>query len=324
MLAYPSFALLKMYLPDAQLYALVPSYTKDMAELCPEIDRVLIDPLARGKWHSAFTLAKVLRQEKFDAIITLFSTGRVGLAAALAGIPYRLAPASKFAQFFYNHRLVQRRSRSEKPEFQYNQDLIRYFLQSQGVTTIEDPVPPFFHFDERQTEQLKETFCRSREISPDQGLIFIHPGSGGSANNLSIEQFAKLAINLRSTRQQTIVVTAGPNELDQAEALCKQLVDIPHLLYHSTSGLGLFAQHIQFADLFISGSTGPLHIAGALDVPTAAFYTRRRSATALRWRTLNSDARRLSFSPSEGAHTEDMQSIDVEGAARAISERLLV
>ncbi len=324
MLAMPGFVLLKMALPNIHLSALVPSYTADMAELCPAIDRVLIDPAPRGLWPSAFTLARMIRKENFDAMLTLFSTSRVGLGGLLAGIPYRLAPASKFAQIFYNHRLVQRRSRSEKSEFQYNLDLIRYFLKSQNIQMTADPAPPFLRFDERGTAQLKESFCLLHAIPPNQGLIFIHPGSGGSATNLSIEQFAKLVINLRSTRQQTIVVTAGPNELEQAEALCKQLVDIPHLLYHSTSGLRLFAEHIQFADLFISGSTGPLHIAGALDVPTVAFYTRRRSATAIRWQTLNSPARRLSFSPPEEVHTEDMQSIDVKEAARVISTKYLL
>jgi len=84
-----------------------------------------------------------------------------------------------------------------------------------------------------------------------------------------------------------------------------------------------FAQHIQFADLFISGSTGPLHIAGALDRPTAAFYTRRRSATSLRWQTLNRPERRLAFSPPDTAAEEDMSAVDVTAAAAAISERFL-
>ena len=39
-----------------------------------------------------------------------------------AHIPHRLAPATKLAQVLYNHRLVQRRSRSQKPEYEYNLD----------------------------------------------------------------------------------------------------------------------------------------------------------------------------------------------------------
>ncbi len=42
-----------------------------------------------------------------------------------------------------------------------------------------------------------------------------------------------------------------------------------------------------------------LHIAGALDIPTVAFYSSRQSATSLRWQTLNSNEKRLSFTSKD-------------------------
>ncbi len=76
-----------------------------------------------------------------------------------------------------------------------------------------------------------------------------------------------------------MVVTAGPGEVERAQRLSSMLDGTPHAVYVSDQGLLRFAQHIQFADLFISGSTGTLRVAGALDRPTAAFYSGRRSAT---------------------------------------------
>jgi ADP-heptose:LPS heptosyltransferase len=84
-----------------------------------------------------------------------------------------------------------------------------------------------------------------------------------------------------------------------------------------------FARCLQYADVFISGSTGPLHIAGALDCRTAAFYPRRRSASALRWQTTNSPDRRLAFSPPDSAEEGDMGAIDVDTAADEIATRFL-
>jgi ADP-heptose:LPS heptosyltransferase len=98
---------------------------------------------------------------------------------------------------------------------------------------------------------------------------------------------------------------------------------MPVSIYHSTAGLEQFARHIAIGSLFISGSTGPLHIAGALDRPTAAFYPRRRSATALRWQTTNSESRRLAFSPPELTPEEDMSNIDIRAAAAEISDKFL-
>ncbi len=260
-----------------------------------------------------------MREHDFDIAITLFSTSRVGLALWLAHVPYRLAPATKIAQIFYNHRLRQRRSRSEKPEWQYNCDLVQYCLAHFGREAIPLPEPPFLRFPEDDIRALRQAFCTEHTIHADIRLIFIHAGSGGSANTLSLEQYAALTAAI-FTRVPAVhfVLTAGPGEEEVVHALANLLTGIPHTVYHSTRGLVNFARHLAMADLFIAGSTGPLHIAGALDVPTVAFYTRRRSATALRWQTLNSEGRRLAFSPSDEGDETDMSTIDIETAALAI------
>ena len=323
MLAYPTFLLLKQALPRTEVHALVPAYTKEMADCCPGIDATVIDPGPKAGAAEQRALLGRLRQERYDAILALYSTTRVGVLAFLAGIPYRLAPATKLAQVFYNRRLVQRRSRSEKPEYQYNLDLAFKLLADFGVLAGPVPLRPYLRFPDNDISSLRSAFCRSRNIPETDMLVFIHPGSGGSAGNLSVEQFAALARRLRSPKPFTVVITAGPGEEGKAARLQKLLGGVPNTIYHSKDGLRRFAQHIQFADVFVSGSTGPLHIAGALDRPTAAFYTRRRSATSLRWQTLNSEGRRLAFSPPETAAPEDMSAVDIEAAADEISRSYL-
>lgn len=323
MLSFPAFGLLKNSMPAARIYALVPEYTRDMAEACSWIDEVLIDKWQnKGAWTN-LELLNLLRQHRFDAVITLFSTTRVGFCAFVARIPYRLAPATKLAQLFYNQRLVQRRSRSEKPEHAYNSDLVRRFCADHNTTPAQPPQPPLLQFNPDTVNKLRNKFCLQHDLSADQQLIFIHPGSGGSARNLSTSQYADLARRLRSTRGHTIIISAGPGEYENAHRLSKLLPGTDHVVYESRQGLRRFAEHIQFADLFIGGSTGPIHVAGALDRPTAAFYPRRRSATSLRWQTLNSPERRLSFSPPEEAEQEDMSQIDIDLVAKIISEYYL-
>lgn len=320
MLSFPAFALLKKNLPGTEIHALVPEYTRPMAEACDFIDHIILD---QGKNHNLWQLIHELRLQNYDAIITLFSTSRIGLAAFLAGIPVRIAPATKVAQVFYNNRLRQRRSRSEKAEYIYNRDLASYYLHLIGLKPVFNQQPPFLHFDEPHIQKLRESFCQHHQITATHKLIFIHPGSGGSAGNLSLSQFAILAQNLQSSLPFTIVISCGPEEHNAAKAVAKLLPNTAHVVYLSDEGLRLFAEHIQFADLFISGSTGTLHIAGALDVPTVGFYTRRLSAISHRWQTLNSENRKLAFSPAENAEEEDMSSIDICGAARQISKKFL-
>jgi ADP-heptose:LPS heptosyltransferase len=87
--------------------------------------------------------------------------------------------------------------------------------------------------------------------------------------------------------------------------------------------LASFAESLVAADLFIAGSTGPLHIAGLHNVPTAGFYAGRRSRPDIRWQTLSGADRRLAFTPPiDGRKGRDMSRVDVPAAADEIAKFL--
>lgn len=323
MLAWPAFSLLKSQYPDATITALVPSYTQPMAELCPWIDSIIIDDQRVSAISDARHLAAIIKNKKFDAAITLFSELRVGLALWLAGVPIRTSPATKIYQLFYNRKLVQRRSRSEKPEHAYNVDLVRHFIKKNGDTPKDLQNPPFLKFEPADTNKLKSAFIAENDITPLSRLILVHPGSGGSAANLSIPQYAELIKNLADDKSLHFVITAGPGEEQIISQLSEQIAECNHTLYISTQGLNKHALFLSIADMLISGSTGVLHIAGALNIPTVAFYTNRRSATSLRWQTLNTENRRLAFSPDQHHDAEDMSNMDIVGICETIKDKYL-
>ena len=322
MLAWPALSLLKAQYPDSIITALVPDYTRPVAEMCPWIDELLIDPSRASPIKYVFLLSKLITQQKFDCSISLFSQTTSSLALWLARVPKRYGPASKLAQIFLNRRLVQRRSKSLKPEFEYNLDLARYVIADNGDTHVKLPEPPFLTVDRTKTDKRKQAFRADNKISNTTRLVAIHPGSGGSASNLTLEQYSTIAHMLHNCEEVFFIITAGPEEYELASSLSALMTDIEHIIYHSTKGLGEFSDFLSICDMFISGSTGVLHIAGAMDIPTAAFYTNRKSATSVRWQTLNREKNRLSFSPPDSAAAEDMSSIDVESAADIICKRL--
>jgi len=322
-LSFPVFSLIKHYLPDSELHAFVPKYTSELALNCKSIDQVIIDPSASAKFSEQLKTLKVIKTEKYDVIITLYSTTRVGLFSFLSRTKYRLAPATKIAQIFYNHKLTQRRSKSLKPEYEYNLDLAIKYLSDIGISAKNIPKAPFLQFQNEEMSKVRADFYEKNSLDINSKLIFIHPGTGGSATNLNLEQYANLAKNLNIGNRYVFVITAGPDEIEYANKLSTLLENIPHIVYPSSKGLLNFAKIIRLCELFISGSTGPLHIAGALDRPTVAFYQRRRSATPLRWQTLNSENRRLAFTPPEKADESDMKKIDVVAAAKIINTTYL-
>lgn len=319
MLTWPALADVRAALPAARIEVLVSPAVKEIARACPYVDEVMVDTGGAPQ-----QLGRDLRAGNYDAAVALFSTACVARALWGARIPYRLAPATKLHQLFFNHRLRQRRSQSLKPEYEYNRDLIRQLLVDHGVAMPEPaPQPPFWTLASDDLSQSASELRETYAIPDAARLVIIHPGSGGSAKNLTLTQYAELANQLKSDRTIFVLVTAGPGEADQANALAAMITAHKTMAYTSTHGLVAFAKVLAQAALFISGSTGPLHIAGALDLPTLAFYPRRRSSTALRWQTTNRVEHRLALSPPTDMDEQDMQAIDVVHAAQVASQQFL-
>lgn len=315
MLAWPALALLKRSLPHSHISVLVPAYTQPLAEVCPWVDHVLSDPQDLDQ----------VRRQNFDAVLTLFSTGRIGWQVFKGQIPVRFAPATKWFQIFYNHAVVQRRSLSQKPEFIYNLELASALIEHFGHQPVHSS-PPYWPMCSQETTALRDQLAKMLELDTGRPWFFLHSGSGGSANNLSIDQYAQLLISTHQQLQQQKrhlpqwILTCGPGEEARVESLDHRIPDeVERVIYRSNHGLAAFAKSIATAQLMVAGSTGPLHVAGALDVPTVGFFPAKRSATALRWRPCNSESRTIRFSPElHGSAPTDMAAIDMHLCAQRI------
>nr|WP_284676493.1 glycosyltransferase family 9 protein [Vibrio sinus] len=322
MLAWPSFAMLKQSLPDWQVTALVPNYTADLAKLCPWIDEVIVDCGKESEKKAQKALVEQLKSKQFDASINLFSTTYNAKLVWKANIPYRLAPATKIAQIFYNKRVKQKRSQSAKPEFEYNLDLVRSFLTDIGQVTIE-PHAPYLSFSSQQLQAQRSKLAANLGLNELKPWCFVHAGSGGSANNLSLHQYCQLISGLEGEHE--VVLTAGPGEEEKAVELRALLAESGKKakVYSKNDGLVDFATSIACANLFIAGSTGPLHIAAAADVPTVGFFPSKRSATPLRWKPINSEGRHIAFCPPKAEDKqsqEDMSRVDLSLAIKTIND----
>ncbi|WP_027965690.1 glycosyltransferase family 9 protein [Halomonas halocynthiae] len=333
MLAWPALATLKAASPKPHITALVPNYTAALARACPWIDDIILDPGDQADAQAQRKLRQDVTERGFDALLTLFSTPRIGWLGWRTGIKLRLAPATKWAQIFYNRRVTQRRSRSQKPEYIYNIELAEALLNELGITLPERPVPPYWPIANDQRSRQRHAITQAlgirAENDADTPWIYLHPGSGGSAVNLTPRAYALLAQDVDSRCRSAgltphWIITSGPGEEAIADSLCNTMQNC-HLKASRLppgSGIVAFAHQLSAADMFIAGSTGPLHIAACLDRPTAGFYPSRRSATPLRWQTCNQPARRLAFCPPSDADEADMQSIDLPAAAAQIAQQL--
>jgi ADP-heptose:LPS heptosyltransferase len=176
MLAWSALALLKA--AGCHVTVLVPAYTAPLARLCPSVDEVFVDPGPDGDTAAQQQLQREVTEAGFEASLTLFSTWRVGQLLRRAGITYRLAPGTKLAQFLYSERLVQRRSHSIKPEWEYNLDLAAKLLRDHDLP-IGYVGPPYLQVDSSARQSRRAALGERLALPANHAWLMVHVGSGG-------------------------------------------------------------------------------------------------------------------------------------------------
>ena len=158
---------------------------------------------------------------------------------------------------------------------------------------------------------VREIFIRSNNINTNKKTIFIHPGSGGSSKNLTINMYAKICKGLRRFDDYNFLIHCSNDELNLARTFKTLLLpEVNIKIITPTTKPVEMLYNINNCDIFIAGSTGPLHIAGALDKKTIAFYPNKKSSTKLRWQTINSFNNRLEFTDTDTNNEKPSLSIN--------------
>ncbi|BDQ26603.1 glycosyltransferase family 9 protein [Helicobacter heilmannii] len=305
-LAWPAFAMLKASMPQTKLIVLVPSYTAELAHHCPYLDGVVVDAGRHASRKAKKQTLEDIKAHHFPAVISFFSTSHNAFLLFRAGIPFRLATATKLIQYLYTHRLRQRRSLSTKPEFVYNLDLARHFLELQNIRIVEPNGPPYWSFPDTKIKAQRGKLVQQFKLDPNKPWIFVHTGTGGSSPNLSKDQWIELILGLLKGLDAQMILSAGPTESQNTKELAQQINHPNIIVYDKNEGMLDFARSLACAQFFISAATGPLHLASALDIPTCAFYPARASAAPLRWQPINTPAKHLAFAPTITDPARDM------------------
>ena len=116
-------------------------------------------------------------------------------------------------------------------------------------------------------------------------VVGINPGASyGSSKRWYPKKFAEVVLELSS--QFDILIFGGPDELDIALDIEKYLIEKSVLNYKNLSGkttISELIEHISKLDLFISGDSGPMHIAASFQIPTIALFGPTRDDETSQW-----------------------------------------
>lgn len=246
--------IIKTY-PDAKITLLGSFVSTQALGNFKNIEKVLVDNTKKqgNRYINLYKLAKQI--------------GKVDLA-----ISFRRSFSSKIMMFFINAKKKFNYKRLEKKEIhqvlRYN-DFVNHVLNLQN-----------------KAGDLKLYFTPFKYPKPTLG---INPGATyGSAKRWYPKEFAKLAIKLAS--KYDIVIFGGPAETDIAKDIENELIENNITNYQNLAGkttIPELIEKIAGLSLFVTNDSGPMHVAAAYKVKTAAIFGPTRFKETNQWNNPN-------------------------------------
>lgn len=288
---------------NAKVWFLVSNYISDLLEGYDGIEELVFIEDHPGTGD----LVKFFKGNSIDLVINAFPRPVISFAQFRAGVKYRIGTSSRWYSFVFNRKVNQHRSRCEKNEADYNLDLLAKFVD--GVSYEKNYK---FEFTADERERIKRKLTKS---GVESKYIIVHPGSGGSAADLPAEKFREFIMKAGNMFPDHKILLTGT---DLERELINSIKDEMTIDISGKFGLRELAVLIDGCSLFLSNSTGPIHIAGALDKNVIGFYPNSKPINATRWGPPGNHSHILT--PPDG--TDEMNKIDISVVINIASEVL--
>lgn len=278
LLTLPSIQKLQKSIPNCEIFF-----------LCQEEIHSLLDPLWKAwniqpllwKKQTVLKWTQDFRSHHLDAVLFLLPEISLTTASFLARIPVRMGPWSHPLSWILNPQgYYQHRSRAEQTEAEYNLEMVDKLCEQWGYS----PTPPTPIRLPLKDAWVKEAQAELKKLGiEEQPYAVVHPGMGGSARNLSIQEYIRLLQWVESSLHLQTVLTEGPSPIDK-RLVSKIKTEVPSVRVFQSESLSKLAGLFSGARFVCAPSTGPLHLAHYVGAPTVAFFSPVRSQHPSRWR----------------------------------------
>lgn len=275
-LSLPMAELVKKKYPDCKVAYFIRNYTSSLIDGNPFVDEVIIAEESEGKILFAKNLKKI-KPKNFDSCVVVNPTLKISLMMFLAGINNRIGTGYRWYSVFFNKKIFEHRKYGQKHELEYNINLLNKI--DIDLKDFTNEIKFHLNVDDKSSEKINSTLIE-RGFKSENKIVIIHPGSGGSSVDLPKEKLIELTRMLSKLKNVTIVITGSKNELK----LCGEFeVSETVINLSGQLDLSLLKALINKANIFISNSTGPMHIAAALGVYVIGFFSKILSCSQKRW-----------------------------------------
>ncbi len=303
-LTLPLITQLRKIFPSAKITFLIKKYVYDLIKNYPGIDDfAFIDDL-----QNFSELKKFFKKRDFDLMLNVYPRFEIALAAFLAGVKIRIGTGYRWYSTLFNKKNYEHRKTAEKHEAVYNLNLLNAIAENTNNLKQEFN----FKVSEDEIKSLSGKLKNKFDLNSD--FIVAHVPSKGSAAKFPKEKFTEY-INVFNSefKDVRVIFTGVEEEREEIESVIAKVEDknnIVNLCGELT--LSELKTLVYKSKLFVSNSTGPIHIAGALDKNIIGFYPHLLPASKNRWRPLSRNA--VIFEPQTD---DDMNSINVDDVLKS-------
>jgi len=305
-LTLPLVSEAKRIFKNAKVFFFVKKYLEELILDYNGVDVLLIEESISG----FFEKYKYFKTKNLDLVINVKPRFDLALLFFLLGVKYRIGTGYRWFSFLYNRRVYEHRKVSDKHESDYNLNLLKHYFDE-----VKNAKEFYFKYSENERKKLDDNLSGLL----GKKYIIIHPGSGGSAKDLPVERFSEF-INAFNEEfgNYKIVLTGTKNEnsiLNELKSSIKnetlnKVIDVSGIL-----NLRELMILIDKSSLFVSNSTGPIHIAGALNKNIIGFYPNEKPMSDVRWKPLSRNT--VILKPE--AISDDMNKIRKEEIIKAVN-----
>ncbi len=274
-LTLPMAKLLKEKYPGSKVSFMCAPYTAPVVRACPFVDEI-IEVIAEGKKIPVFRNIEQLKGKSFDNIFVVSPRLEFALIFLLAGYSKITGNGYRLYSVLFTNRIYEHRSKVEKHELDYNLNML--YSEFQPVEYKKN-IAVCLSVNEKLKTRGAEILQESG-IDSERELIILHPGSGGSSVDLPPAKMKELAKNLSEDSRYSVLITGTSNETQ----LCSKIAEGTEAkILNGEHSLEEFLGIISNSRILIANSTGPIHIAAAMDKYTIGFYPKIKVTSAKRW-----------------------------------------
>lgn len=221
----------------------------------PNVKKIVIDESKKSKFRPKALYDITKNLNSFDIAISLRSSFMSKL------LLFFIKAKQKFQ---YNKKIYQGHQAQK-----YNNFINNAFLQNLPTNSLKLYYQPFIY---------------------DKPTLGINPGAAyGSAKRWYPEKFAQVAIAL--SKKYHIIIFGGPGEVPLANDIEKVFVQNSITNYQNLAGktsIKELIEKIAGLSLFITGDSGPMHIAAAYQIPTVSIFGPTNHQETHQWKNKQS------------------------------------